>query len=425
VCIGSAAALMSEQPWFGVGRWRKYSAEDGGFYFHNEETGQSVWDPPPGWSDPPESYNAGRKSRTSAAPPPAAAASMGMASSDVALQSQATNQTPLLEPQGGSSSPHHDIDSSETSMSPEEQRGLRQQVGSGAATNYEQPASPQRSDREPAARTQPREAEPAGPGCCEKCSEKCPGKTIGIIILIILLLAIIIVLPVVLTLDHAVSCHSGDEGYFVKLVPPPTLTSVSPYLICNYNEGVNISVQGTAFLWYNNDVPHLKIGGKYSLPAFDLQGCEEVSGVKGQTVRLCTSFQVVVPEDKAMTMDSVNDITVENPSPDAHPAARQTSPCEVTWKNYGLLLPAPAITSVTPPAVCDSALINVTVTGSNFLFYLRPNASDWTAPTIMGNNGFRVSQSLIVPDNCNMTNVTEFEDARCAVLCISLLTHWT
>eukprot|EP00808_Paulinella_micropora_P020420 g483.t1 len=35
------------------GRWRRYSAEDGGYYFHNFHTGESIWDPPDGWVDPP------------------------------------------------------------------------------------------------------------------------------------------------------------------------------------------------------------------------------------------------------------------------------------------------------------------------------------------------------------------------------------
>ncbi len=144
------------------------------------------------------------------------------------------------------------------------------------------------------------------------------------------------------------------------IVPPPSLTGVSPAAVC-VNEGdVTLTVAGEGFLEVDGVGPTLtlRVGAADAFvlaPSSSdaLSGCVDLGGTT-RTVRVCSSFEVVWPQDGLASGVQAYQAVVTNPAPAGCSSAAQT----VT--RYG----PPTVTSVSPTQLCTGGS-QLTVTGED------------------------------------------------------------
>ncbi len=143
----------------------------------------------------------------------------------------------------------------------------------------------------------------------------------------------------------------------VVIVPPPSVVSIVPDLVCNAQGDENMTVTGTGFLTLGMTDPTIAVGDKVFSPT-SVEGCMPIDGtfVEG-AAESCTSMKFTIPAGTLPAGDYP--VVVTNPVP---------ADCKSTETINLHVAPPPSITSASPIGVCDAqGDTQLTLDGLDFL----------------------------------------------------------
>lgn len=174
-----------------------------------------------------------------------------------------------------------------------------------------------------------------------------------------------VILAVVLTLPETYTCDAGEQSYYVKLIDKPTISSVSPSIICPFYEDKEVLVNGWPFMVYNDEMPDLSY---YGLTDESTDNCTDFT-LRGQHAQLCTILKTKVPRNSLNQTYFAQRVRVVLPLPTPpHPTAAPRVPCFDDKEDLLTLVPAPIAYRVDPPIFCNSSRpVNATISGRFFL----------------------------------------------------------
>jgi hypothetical protein len=161
---------------------------------------------------------------------------------------------------------------------------------------------------------------------------------------------------VTMTNPATAACVSSD-AISLTVVPPPTVATIAPDVVCDAQGDQAMVVTGTGFLTIGKDQPTVQIGDKTFSPTA-VEGCTPVPGtfVEG-TVTTCTTMKLSIP--KATYLPGDYPVVVTNPKP---------ADCKSLEKVSLHVAPPPAITSIAADLVCDAqGDQTMTIAGTGFL----------------------------------------------------------
>ena len=148
---------------------------------------------------------------------------------------------------------------------------------------------------------------------------------------------------------------SSVEPVTIAVVPPPSLETIDPDLICNEQLDNHLVFSGSGFLDVEGALPVVTIGG-LDFPAGGLEGCTDVEGTL-LAARTCTTLTLTLPPGSLPV--GAHDVTITNPPP-----ADCVSEEQITMA----AVPPPEVVAVDPDLIClDEADMTLTVSGSGFL----------------------------------------------------------
>ncbi|MDF1565741.1 MAG: hypothetical protein P1V51_22090 [Deltaproteobacteria bacterium] len=152
---------------------------------------------------------------------------------------------------------------------------------------------------------------------------------------------------------------SGEHTTALTLVPPPTLASAEPSLVCTEQGTTEVVVTGTGFLSVGEgagaQLPAVTVGGDL-VTVSALAGCASVPA-EGLTVEQCDQMTLTLPVGAGDPTNS--EIVVTNPSP---------AGCGASDADALVIAPPPRIDSLAPPVLCDvGGPALVTLSGEHFL----------------------------------------------------------
>ena len=158
----------------------------------------------------------------------------------------------------------------------------------------------------------------------------------------------------------------STEPMQIEVVPPPSLDTIVPDLVCTEQFENGFTLSGSSFLVLEDGtLPTIRIGG-YSAPAAAATNCVDLLGPAGG--ELCTNMGILMPI--AAVDVGIHDVVVTNPAP-ANCVSEELVEIEV--------IPPPSLQSVDPEIVCTEQSSNLlTLTGVNFL-----RLADGTLPNLM------------------------------------------
>ncbi|MCO4773415.1 MAG: IPT/TIG domain-containing protein [Deltaproteobacteria bacterium] len=157
--------------------------------------------------------------------------------------------------------------------------------------------------------------------------------------------------------------QQAREDDALLAVPPPTLASQVPDLVCTAQFPNSITLSGAGFLVVDGTLPTADLGG-VTLTPDGATGCAPLPGAV--PVESCSTLDLTLPQDALGP--GIHTTVVTNPSP----AACQTTEA-VTFE----VVPPPSVLGVEPALVCGEQLDNaLTITGAGFL------EIDGTLPTV-------------------------------------------
>jgi hypothetical protein len=153
----------------------------------------------------------------------------------------------------------------------------------------------------------------------------------------------------------------------LAILPAPVLSGVVPPLLCDDQEDQVVVLSGAHFLAYGDKVPTVTATAPSATHTYvatlDEATCTPLDGNFVETnVRLCTGLTFTMPKgDFAVTEPTNVSLVVTNPAP---------ADCASTEPIAIVVIPAPVVSAVKPPAICDDQADQVIeITGSNFLRY--------------------------------------------------------
>lgn len=159
---------------------------------------------------------------------------------------------------------------------------------------------------------------------------------------------------VVVTNPMPADC-SSVEPVTIAVVPPPSLQTIDPDLICTQQLENTLVLSGSGFLDVEGALPVVTIGG-LDFFAGALDDCTDVEGTL-LDARTCTTLTLTLPPGSLPA--GAHDVTVTNPPP-----ADCVSEEQVTLA----AVPPPEVVAVDPDLLClDEADMTMTVSGSGFL----------------------------------------------------------
>lgn len=154
-------------------------------------------------------------------------------------------------------------------------------------------------------------------------------------------------------------CETKESINFTTL-PPPTLLSAAPDLVCTAAGAVSITITGTGFISSAPDalsapaLPRVTVGSLTLTPTA-VSGCTAVTGPV-ENVRSCTSLTVQISQG---TPAGIQTVSLTNPAP---------AGCTATQTITVVLAPPPVVTSLTPDiASAVEADVALTLQGTGFL----------------------------------------------------------
>lgn len=167
-----------------------------------------------------------------------------------------------------------------------------------------------------------------------------------------------------------VACASTEAVTFTVL-PDPTVTLVTPSLVCTASGAQMFTVTGASFITVNGSAPAVNLVGVTTTPlAAIASNCTSVAGPV-ETVQTCTTLTVTAPQG---TMAGTYNITVTNPTPVG---------CTSTQMVPLTVLVPPMLTSLTPDIASAAAdPVTMTLAGSGFVRVGTMPCTAMTCPTI-------------------------------------------
>ncbi len=193
-------------------------------------------------------------------------------------------------------------------------------------------------------------------------------------------------------------CTSDDPVTFL-VVPPPTLTSAVPDVVCSAQGGIGVTLSGSDFLVVDGQAPTVDLGTSTGL-ASTPSNCTAVTGSL-RAVETCTTLAITVPVG---AMVGASAVVVHNPDP---------AGCQSTQSVSVLVVAPPVLTAVAPQLACNAeGAVAVTLTGTDFL------TIDGVAPTV--DVGGTVLTSTAT--GCSMLTGSTRTVERCTTLAISVPT---
>jgi hypothetical protein len=136
-------------------------------------------------------------------------------------------------------------------------------------------------------------------------------------------------------------------------VPPPTLASVEPDLLCGAKQN-RWALDGDFFIRSPDAQPIIHVGAQTFAPT-EMEGCRALPGTAG--LQACTRLILEVGAEGIPAGNHA--VRVENPEPVG---------CGSTEARDLTVVPAPAVVAVAPDAVCvEQDAVQLTLTGENFL----------------------------------------------------------
>lgn len=207
----------------------------------------------------------------------------------------------------------------------------------------------------------------------------------------------------VLTNPETAACHT-EETVRLRVVPPPSVDSVEPSLVCTAQGDREVVVHGQGFLEIDDVLPTAALAtGAVTVTAVD--GCQDLE-TDGAAVRVCDALTVTIPQ-QAVSDPAEAELTVTNPAP---------AGCSGSASTALALAPPPMVTDIAPPAICDDggeALL--TLAGTNFLVV------DGTKPHVRLNDT-EVTPDAVTPGECTSLTLAGHAVEQCASLAVSFFT---
>jgi hypothetical protein len=161
---------------------------------------------------------------------------------------------------------------------------------------------------------------------------------------------------VTVTNPETAACVSTD-ALSLTVVPPPSLATIVPDLLCDAQGDQALVVTGKDFLQIGTTLPTVQIG-RQTLPVMSLDACKAIDGpfTEGD-VKTCSSGKLLLPKGTLPEGDYA--VVVKNPDP-----AGCTS-----LENVNLhVAPPPSVASVKADLVCDAqGDQDMTLSGAGFL----------------------------------------------------------
>lgn len=160
-----------------------------------------------------------------------------------------------------------------------------------------------------------------------------------------------------ITVTNPDGTHSARFPGAFAGVPKPTLTKLSPDILCDQEDDQTVTLTGTTFLSIGGKLPVAHVGGKdIAITAVD--GCVAVAGNHSAgAVKECTSATFTIT--KGTFPPGPIDVTLTNP---------KTADCTTSEKLTIMVVPPPSVTKVVPDLLCDAdGNETVTLQGSGFL----------------------------------------------------------
>jgi hypothetical protein len=151
-------------------------------------------------------------------------------------------------------------------------------------------------------------------------------------------------------------CFDEKPG-LLRMVPPPTVGTVVPSLVCLDDGQRVVEIDGTDFLTVDGKVPTVAFDGAAVAPAAVVaDGCADLT-VNHLTVQKCTKLMVTIAKNGLATGTPV--VRVTNP---------ETAGCSNEKPGLLTVTPGPKITSAAPPLICAEGVDRaVVLTGTGFL----------------------------------------------------------
>jgi hypothetical protein len=196
---------------------------------------------------------------------------------------------------------------------------------------------------------------------------------------------------------------SAVQQSALTVVPPPTLTKVTPNPACNEQAEASFTLTGTNFITINGVLPSAVFmladgtGMALSATAKAVGQCATLPTAAGTTAQSCSELTISVPQ--GTLLPASYRVVVTNPG---------AANCVTQEDVRTVVIPAPVVSSVMSLAVCSIADTTLQITGANFLSILQPALQN---PTItIGSMTFPTTAS----------NCSAIADAPDAQLCTTL-----
>jgi len=176
-------------------------------------------------------------------------------------------------------------------------------------------------------------------------------------------------LDVVFANPAPASCTSvhAEDGVNLRVVPPPTITSIDPDSLCRASAGtIDLTVHGDGFLRINGVDPAVTVSTS-SISPRNFGGCTTLD-TSQMTVESCTSFVITV-DTTGFPTGGVT-ITVTNPTP---------ADCGASASGLFRIVDPPQITGVLPDHICSDVAETITIQGTGFAVGAAVSAGNVTA----------------------------------------------
>jgi hypothetical protein len=192
---------------------------------------------------------------------------------------------------------------------------------------------------------------------------------------------------------------ASSETVTVAVVPPPSVETIEPDLICNEQHENVLTVTGAGFLDVEGSLPTVTIGDQ-TFTADSISGCADVEGTL-LSASSCDILTVTVPTEALPT--GALDVVVTNPEPAACVSEEAVTLASV---------PPPILEGVDPEVVClDEAEMTLTLSGQGFLDV------EGALPTITVDGTDIVATAV---SDCTPVAGTLLEVQSCATLTVDL-----
>jgi hypothetical protein len=185
-------------------------------------------------------------------------------------------------------------------------------------------------------------------------------------------------------------CQGATATEFL-ILPPPSVSGVSPVLICASNASSNITLQGTGFIAYDNYNPVVSINDE-TATVTSTTSCTSTFTVAQHTVRTCSQIQVTIPSQLPYLQSVGPFVPLITVTPPFLPTC-------IAKTNALTVAPAPFVTQVIPQALCiyQTTTQSIILVGNGFLFSL-------DKPQVYINGVFA---PIIDQTNCSVVTVND------------------